>query len=245
MTVLTMGEVTKNWSGIKDIKTCHEGYKFPNLPIISTGSTGKNFTSHDRNSLSTIHWLRMNILLIVFSSLIIACWQETVSSRWKSCPESRFDKRVTYVKCQPSRHWSTTTPPSKNDTCRVLSPCACIFYGSNTRLKIRCQTLSLSLQTGWSSCDMSSFSINSILDLHDSKRCSSSTNHAAKNSIAFEELEEQVMSKEYKRHSGSPNLRPSLETDDSSYEGKLYTPLYLIVTSLPVSVTCFLIPQFQ
>lgn len=65
---------------------------------------------------------------------------------------------------------------------------------------------------------MSSFSINSILDLHDSKRCSSSTNHAAKNSIAFEELEEQVMSKEYGRHSGSPNLRPSLETDDSSYE---------------------------
>ena len=119
------------------------------------------------------------------------------------------------------------------------------FTAPTLGLKIRYQTLSLSLQTGWSSCDMSSFSINSILDLHDSKCCSSSTNHAAKNAIAFEELEEQVLSKEYREHSRSPNLRPSLETDDSSYEGKVYTLVYLTFTSLPESVTCFFIPQFQ
>ena len=66
---------------------------------------------------------------------------------------------------------------------------------------------------------MTSFSINSILDLQETKCGSSQTNSARKNAFAFEELEEHVMSKEYRVHRRSPNS--ALDSEDASYEGKV------------------------
>lgn len=63
---------------------------------------------------------------------------------------------------------------------------------------------------------MTSFSINSILDLQETKCGSSQTNSARKNAFAFEELEEHVMSKEYRVHRRSPNS--ALDSEDASYE---------------------------
>ena len=79
---------------------------------------------------------------------------------------------------------------------------------------------------------MTSFSINSILDLQDTKRGPSPTNRVHKNVFAFEELEEDAMNRENRDIRRSPNSRPALETDNASYEGKGYTTLYFIFPSL-------------
>ena len=75
---------------------------------------------------------------------------------------------------------------------------------------------------------MSSFSINSLLDIQDSKCGSSPANRTRKNAFAFQELEEQVISREYRDHRRSPGSSPSLETENASYEGKTYVAFYII-----------------
>lgn len=155
--------------------------------------------------------------------MIIVCWQETVSNRWKSCPERWFDKRLTYVDCHPSRHWRATSPPSENDTCRVH-----FIVLSAHILWLQCLTCAYNriprtifLKTGWSACDMTSFSINSILDLQETKNGSPQTSRAHKSTFAFqEEIEEQT---EYSDGRRSPNTSSSLDREDklTSYEGKL------------------------
>ena len=141
----------------------------------------------------------------------------------------------------PTRHWRATTPPSKPDTCRIY------FIALRAHiLRLQCRaynkipsTLLLSLKTGWSSSDMTSFSINSILDLEDSKCGTSPVDRVRKNALAFEQLEDQVMSKDYSDHRRSPNSSPALETDNASYEGKRYTVSCSMVTS--ILVACLII----
>ncbi|XP_068687878.1 homeobox protein Nkx-2.2-like [Montipora capricornis] len=64
---------------------------------------------------------------------------------------------------------------------------------------------------------MSSFSINSLLDLQESEHGSTSTNRAGKNALNSEE-QASVRRKEYIDPRRSPNLSPVLETDNTSYE---------------------------
>lgn len=68
---------------------------------------------------------------------------------------------------------------------------------------------------------MTSFSINSILDLQETKNGSPQTSRARKSTFAFqEEIEEQT---EYRDGRRSPNTSSSLDREDklTSYEGKL------------------------
>lgn len=86
---------------------------------------------------------------------------------------------------------------------------------------------------------MSSFSINSILDLQDNKCSTSPVDRVRRNALAFEQLEDQVTSKDYSDHRRSPNSSPALETDNASYEGKRYTVSCSMVSS--ILVACLII----
>lgn len=98
----------------------------------------------------------------------------------------------------------------------ILSPYARIFYGINAQLITRPKLFYLSNPDEGPA--MSSFSINSLLDLQESEYGSSSLNRARKQTFTLQKPAS--LCKESTDLRRSPNLITALGTENASYEGK-------------------------
>lgn len=146
----------------------------------------------------------------------------SVKSLIKLPPKGSFDQRLTYADCQTLSTEELTATPSEIDTCLVHFKPYAYFRTGATKLRSMKVGAFVAHSIAGCSSKMTSFSIENILSLQETKcgtvqACGKLNN---KNASSLEDLREQeVSSTKFKDHKSSPSSSPTLRIEESSYEG--------------------------
>ena len=234
MTALTIEKLTKNCSGIKDIKSCHGSTKFSNFQLprfVRHRKKGKDLNQVQR------YWrtLACDTPSCDLISVFFSCNRVLTSDSVKSL--IKLDHLIVYDICLTARLSALKIlRPRLLKLTHVQSISTLRIFQRESYNALLNKTLSsVAVSMAGYPSKMSSFSIDSILALQETKCETAPDNDDRKNinALSIEELRDQdVSTSKCRDNRGSPSSSLTVGMEESSYEGKFSIPHFMCLSSL-------------